>query len=104
MKDSPTEDFIIDQTLGRDVKFTLDDFPGKGKITCIQLLSSDGTVLESSTGTIGSTWSKTIKHLEVKDINICLFVLANRVKTGHLHVFIESYCFFPRLDLTNTSF
>jgi hypothetical protein len=65
MKDSPTEDFIIDQTLGRDVKFTLDDFPGKGKITCIQLLSSDGTVLESSSGTIGSTWSTTIKHLEV---------------------------------------
>ena len=76
MKDSPTEDFIIDQTLGRDVKFTLDDLPGSGKITGIQLLSSDGTVLESSTGTIGSTWSKTIKHLEVKDVYICYFVLA----------------------------
>ena len=66
MKDSPTEDFIIDQTLGRDVKFTLDDFPGSGKITGIQLLSSDGTVLESSSGPIGSTWSTTIARLEVK--------------------------------------
>ena len=68
MKDSPTEDFIIDQTLGRDVKFTLDDLPGSGKITGIQLLSSDGTVLESSNGTIDSTWSTTIKRLEVKCI------------------------------------
>ena len=66
MKDSPTEDFIIDQTLGRDVKFTLDDLPGSGKITGIRLLSSNGTELESSIGEIGITWSKTIKHLEVK--------------------------------------
>ena len=66
MKDSPTEDFIIDQTLGRDVKFTLDDFPGSGRITGIQLLSSDGTVLESSSGAIGSTWSTTIERLEVR--------------------------------------
>ena len=68
MKDSPTEDFIIDQTLGRDVKFTLDDLPGAGKITEIQLLSSNGTVLKSSNGTIGLTWSTTIKRLEVKCI------------------------------------
>ena len=65
MKDSPTEDFIIDQTLGRDVKFTLDDLPGSGKITKIKLLSSNGTVLKSSSGTIGNTWSTTIDRLEV---------------------------------------
>ena len=47
-------------------KFTLDDLPGSGKITGIQLLSSNGTVLKSSNGTIGSTWSTTIERLEVK--------------------------------------
>ena len=66
MKDSPTKDFIIDQTLGRDVKFTLDDFPGSGIIKGIRLLYSNGTVLASSSGTIGSTWSKTFARLEVK--------------------------------------
>ena len=76
MKDSPTEDFIIDQTLGRDVKFTLDDLPGSGKITGIQLLSSDGTVLESSSGPIGSTWSKTIERLEVR----CGYAIAAMTK------------------------
>ena len=65
MKDSPTEDFIIDQTLGRDVKFTLDDIPGSGQITQIRILSSDGTELEHSTGEIGSTWSKTLPSVAV---------------------------------------
>ena len=85
MKDSPTEDFIIDQTLGRDVKFTLDDFPGSGKITGIQLLSSDGTVLESSSGPIGSTWSTTIERLEVR----CSHIIFDPLQTNCLGVIFK---------------
>ena len=91
MKDSPTEDFIIDQTLGRDVKFTLDDFPGKGKITGIQLLSSDGTVLESSSGDIGSTWSTTIKRLEVRcSYGIASHIIFYLLRTNHLRVIFKT--------------
>ena len=63
-----TREFIIDQTLGRDVKFTVDDLPGNGNsITGIKLFYPDGTLLHNSTGAIGSTWSVKFDLLGVSD-------------------------------------
>ena len=62
-----TREFIIDQTLGRDVKFTVDDLPGNGNsITGIKLFYPNGTLLKS-TGAIGSTWSVKFDLLAVSD-------------------------------------
>ena len=62
-----TREFIIDQTLGRDVKFTVDDLPGNGNsIAGIKLFYPDGTLLKS-TGAIGSTWSVKFDLLAVSD-------------------------------------
>ena len=58
-------DFIIDQTLGRDVKFTIDDLPGSGSITDVQLLKSDGAVLYDFGPVNKATMSKTFSQLEV---------------------------------------
>ena len=60
-----SEEFIIDKTLGRDIKFTLDNLPGSGRITKIQILNSIGHVLYEFSGVIGSTLSIYLEQLEV---------------------------------------
>ena len=60
-----SEEFLIDKTLGRDIKFTL-DLPGSGKITEIQLLNSNGDVFYEISGDIGGTVSIHLEQLEVK--------------------------------------
>ena len=60
--------FIIDQTLGKDVKFTLDDIPGGsgGQITEIEILYPNGTQIFDTKDTAHSTVSTTFDHLEVR--------------------------------------
>ena len=60
-----SEEFVIDKTLGRDIKFTL-DLPTSGKITEIQLLNSTGDVFYEISGDIGGTVSIHLEQLEVK--------------------------------------
>ena len=60
-----SEEFVIDKTLGRDIKFTLDNLPGSGIITKIQLLNSIGYVVYEISGTIGATLSIYLEQLEV---------------------------------------
>lgn len=50
--------FIIDNSLGKDVKFTVDDFPGSGKITELSLYYPNGTVLYA----FGEVTAKTVSH------------------------------------------
>ena len=63
-----SEEFVIDKTLGRDIKFTL-DLPISGKITEIQLLNSNGDEVYEISGDIGGTVSIHIEQLEVKNIS-----------------------------------
>ena len=72
------EFFIIDNTLGRDVKFSLDDVPGNnnGKVTQIQLMYPNGTEVFHSVEEIGGSYSKKIDFLEVWIIeasNLCQY-------------------------------
>ena len=61
-----TEEFIIDKSLGRDIRFTLDDTSDSiGKITKIQLLDSNGTAFYDISGVFGSTLSINLGYLEV---------------------------------------
>ena len=62
--DGLSEEFVIDKTLGRDIKFTL-DLPGSGKITGIQILNSKGDVFYEIDAEIGGTISIHIEQLEV---------------------------------------
>ena len=59
-----SEEFVIDKTLGRDIKFTL-DLPISGKITEIQLLNSNGDEVYEISGEIGGTVSFHLEQLEV---------------------------------------
>jgi hypothetical protein len=42
---SVDDSFILDTTLGRDVKFTLDNMPGKGSVKKIEIFFPNGTKL-----------------------------------------------------------
>ena len=59
------EEFIIDKTLGRDVKFTLDVSSGSGTIEGIQLLYPNGTELYHNTNEIYGTTLLSFDFLEV---------------------------------------
>ena len=59
-----SEEFVIDKTLGRDIKFTL-DLQGSGKITGIQILNSNGDVFYEINADIGGTISIHLEQLEV---------------------------------------
>ena len=63
--DGVSEEFIIDKSLGRDIKFTLDDLHSTGTITKIQLLDSNGTAFYDISGDIGGTLSINLGFLEV---------------------------------------
>ena len=59
--------FIIDQTLGRDVKFTTDKL-GSGAISQIQLQYPNGTTYLIGEG-VTDTFSKTFDFLEVNMVD-----------------------------------
>ena len=62
--DGLSEEFVIDKTLGRDIKFTL-DLPGSGNITGIQILNSNGDVFYEINADISGTISIHLEQLEV---------------------------------------
>ena len=66
--------FIIDTTLGRDVKFTIDQsgVPGSNNvINVIEILYPNGTDLFYTIGDVAQSFSKTFDFLEVTN---CLFI------------------------------
>ena len=66
-KKSFKDDFIIDETLGRDVKFTLDILQSsRADITAkIVIKSSNGTELTNSSSKVSDLYMKTFGNLEV---------------------------------------
>ena len=66
-KKSFKDDFIIDETLGKDVKFTLDILQSsRADITAkIVIKSSNGTELTNSSAKVTDLYMKTFGNLEV---------------------------------------
>ena len=66
-KKSFKDDFIVDETLGRDVKFTLDVLQSsRADITAkIVIKSSNGTELTNSSAKVTDLYMKTFDNLEV---------------------------------------
>ena len=58
------DEFIIDNTLGRDLKFTIDKSK-TGSINVIQIISPNGTSIFYHTGTFDDTFSTKFDFLEV---------------------------------------